>query len=174
MKKQLLVLIGILFMISATAQNRGNRQRGFHERMKAEKVAFFTEKLDLGVEESKAFWPLYDAYDEKKSEISGKSRDKMRKLFTDSKEITEKDMEKMADNFVQSKVDEVNLLKNYHAKFKKVLSAKQVLNLYRVEDQYKSHLLNKIRGNRNQSQSRGGGSQSRGGRSQSKGGRTRK
>lgn len=152
MKKQLLVLIGLVLIISAYGQNRGNRHQGFRERMKTQKVSFFTDKLELSVEESKAFWPLYNEYEKKKDTIIRSSRIKMMKLIPrESLEITDQELEEIADSYVESKIKEANLLKTYHNKFKDILPIKKVMYLYHIEDEYKSYLLKQIRG-----QGRGG------------------
>ncbi len=81
----------------------------------------------------------------------------MRKLYSKSnEEILDKEIEKLADNFVNSKIKDANLIKTYHGKFKNVLPIRKVLLLYWVEDQYKSHLLNQIRsGGNSQGRNRG-------------------
>lgn len=164
MKRHLIFIAGLLVMFSVTVgQDRGQRRRDFQEKMKAEKVSFFTDKLDLTVEESKVFWPLFDEYEKKKDEISRSRRNEMRKLFgrenrenRENNEISDKDTEKLADSFVMSKVKEANLLKTYHTKFKEILPIKKVMLLYHVEESYKSHLLNQIRGQRKDGRDNGG------------------
>ena len=156
MKRLLFVLAGLSFIINISAQNRGGRS-GFHEKMKKEKIVFFTEKLELSIEESKVFWPIYDEFENKRNQIARKSREEMRKLYSKSnEEILDKEIEKLADNFVNSKIKDANLIKTYHGKFKNVLPIRKVLLLYWVEDQYKSHLLNQIRsGGNSQGRNRG-------------------
>ena len=69
MKKVISILCALaLFAGFAFAQNpqrgQGNRQgrggEGWRERVRAEKVAFLTEQIDLTESEAQVFWPIYN------------------------------------------------------------------------------------------------------------------
>ncbi|MFC2118192.1 hypothetical protein ACFLTI_07890 [Bacteroidota bacterium] len=153
MKKNILVLVGTLMIFSiVSGQNRGSNRKDFHEKMKENKIKFFTERLGFTVEESKAFWPLFDEYEKKKNEI--RKLNDMRSLYRRRDSISNEELERVSDKYVLSKVKEADLLKKYHEKFKEILPVRKVIKLYHVEDQYKSYLLEQIRGQRNGS--RGG------------------
>jgi hypothetical protein len=40
-----------------------NAQDGIRDRIKAQKVAYITEQLDLTVDEAQKFWPIYNRYE---------------------------------------------------------------------------------------------------------------
>ena len=61
-KNNLTLLLLFLFSIISYAQPRIKEKR---EQIKALKVAFITNELSLTSEEAAAFWPLYNAYDNK-------------------------------------------------------------------------------------------------------------
>ncbi len=69
MKKVISILCALaLFAGFAFAQNpqrgQGNRHgrggEGWRERVRAEKVAFLTEQIDLTESEAQVFWPIYN------------------------------------------------------------------------------------------------------------------
>ena len=66
--RNILSLILILTSIISFAQN-GRLMKQKKEQVKSLKVAFITSELDLTADESAKFWPLYNAFDEKQSEI---------------------------------------------------------------------------------------------------------
>ena len=53
----------------------------FHKRIKALKVSFITEQLQLAPKEAEVFWPIYNAYDEKMDDLRHEERDLWRKLY---------------------------------------------------------------------------------------------
>ena len=68
MKK--LFLISILSVFTFTvliAQDKGGPTPEMFEKIKAEKISFFTEKLSLTPSEAQAFWPVYNEFERKDS-----------------------------------------------------------------------------------------------------------
>ena len=66
--KSLIIIIITLTSTFSFAQN-GRLMKQKKEQVKSLKVAFITSELDLTADESVKFWPLYNAFDEKQSEI---------------------------------------------------------------------------------------------------------
>ncbi|TYP96089.1 hypothetical protein C7447_10926 [Tenacibaculum adriaticum] len=65
MKKTILILLTLtLFSITANAQLGKGR-----EKIRAYKVAYLTERLNLTSKEAEKFWPLYNNYDKKRKEL---------------------------------------------------------------------------------------------------------
>lgn len=62
MKRLIIPLLLLMFCFSSWAQ-QGERQ--MKERIKAQKVAFITERLDLSSKEAQQFWPIYNAFEDK-------------------------------------------------------------------------------------------------------------
>ena len=58
--KRLIPILVLLIGLSGYAQRDGR----MNERIKAQKVAFITEKLSLTAEEAQQFWPIYNAFEE--------------------------------------------------------------------------------------------------------------
>ena len=78
------------------------------EKIEAMKVGFITQKLDLSSEEAQKFWPVYNKYQDelkgiresRRNEIEGKSMETM----------SDKDVEKLIDNELQRRQQEVDLM----------------------------------------------------------------
>ena len=60
-------------------------------------------------------------------------------------ELSDKEVEKLVDEEISERQKELDLQKEYHAKFKAVLPIKKVAKLYRAEDKFKRVLLNKLK-----------------------------
>ena len=92
MKNQICILISAFLLTLAaspmTAQER--RQDGNHrkweESMRAEKIAYFTEALELSTEEAEKFWPVYNRCEKEKQKAFDSQMKALRSLDAAVKE----------------------------------------------------------------------------------------
>ena len=62
------IIYPILFLlISSFSFSQGFKEK--KGKVKALKIAYITEELDLTTEEAQKFWPIYNAFDDKQSEL---------------------------------------------------------------------------------------------------------
>ncbi|MGO4913626.1 hypothetical protein [Leeuwenhoekiella sp. W20_SRS_FM14] len=66
--KNLIVIIGLFIGFATFAQNDR------HDRIKALKVSFLTEELELTPAEAEKFWPIYNIYDKKMDDLRNRER----------------------------------------------------------------------------------------------------
>lgn len=142
MKK--LLLISILSVITCTAliaQDKGAPRSEIFEKIKAEKISFFTEKLSLTPSEAQAFWPVYNEFERKRFEIQHQIHDFERMPNEKIATLSESEIEKMTSNYIGAFEKEAQLLKEYNKQFLKVLPKKKVLMMYRTENEFRGHLI---------------------------------
>lgn len=138
----------LLLFISSFSFSQGFKEK--KEKIKALKVAFITEELNLTTEEAQKFWPVYNSYDDKQFEIR---HNKMKAIVNqyESSEI-EKLSEKEALQLVKKmevNEDEMhNLKKKYIKDLLNVLPAKKVVKLKKVEDEFNRKLFKQYRDRR--------------------------
>lgn len=118
------------------------------EKMEAQRVAFITRELDLTPAEAQAFWPIYNEYDAKRHQLKKafKNADDLHK--PEIEQLTEKEALQILDNQIIEAQKLLDLRKEYHAKFKAVLPAVKVLQLYDAEREFQKILIDKLRQNR--------------------------
>ena len=64
-----IVLAALAFSLAASAQDTNRRpQRDWQDRMKAEKIAFLTDAMELTSAEAERFWPVYNKAEAEKRE----------------------------------------------------------------------------------------------------------
>lgn len=148
MKKLLSILFLICFFTGAMNAQKNRQSR--NERIEAMRVAFITEKLELTVEESQMFWPIFNEYE--------LERKKIQKSFDHKKDIdTMTDAE--AEAFVkQSFVKDQQILdlkRTYFEKFKTAISIKKIARLPKVEKSFRQELINRMRQGRGRQGNRG-------------------
>ena len=152
--KKTLILIFLMASTIALAQNRADRgQRMDPERMKAAKIAFLTEKLDLNSETAQKFWPIYN-------EFEGYKEDAQKEFMKRAKEIvgnedlrnSMRNLENLNDDQARSmlklmherKEAEIQLERAYMDKFLEVLNPKQVLTVYQFDAEFRRTLMRRF------------------------------
>ncbi len=139
-KKILIVLMLLMTGMMLPAQNRPRA-----ERIEAQRVAFITEKLKLTPDEAQRFWPVYNEYRQKRMKIEQRKTAIIRSYTSAGNGFTDQKAEKIADEYVGLGKEQADLLVEYNEKFKKVLSPRKVLELYKAEKQFTTYLLRQIR-----------------------------
>lgn len=146
MKKLYTILILAIFSFShLNAQERREINPEMFEKIKAEKISFFTSKLDLSPMEAQAFWPVYNEFEKKRFEIQRQIHEFERMPDDKFANLSESEIEKLTDNYIQSFEREGDLRKEYHKQFLKILPMKKVLLMYRTENEFRSHLIREYR-----------------------------
>ncbi len=144
-----LILISILSICSFTILNAQERRiptkEEMFEKIKSEKISFFTSKLDLTPAEAQAFWPIYNEFEKKRFEIQHQIHDfeKISKEKLDN--LTEEEMDIMTNNYIEAFEKEASILKDYNKQFLKILSKKKVMMIYRTENDFRSYLIRNFR-----------------------------
>jgi len=143
-----LILINILCIISLSmlvAQERKAPSPEMWEKIKAEKISFFTSKMDLTPAEAQAFWPVYNELEKKRFDIQRQIHDFERMTDEDYAKLSEAEILKMTNNYIDSFEKEANLRKEYHKQFLKILPQKKVLMMYRTENEFRGHMIREYR-----------------------------
>jgi hypothetical protein len=153
--KSILVLAFISLIGIASAQPMGpppkgkaDRQQEKKENIEAMKIAYLTSKLELTPEEAQKFWPVYNQYNEKLSDLRKKRKMDVREAKKAQDEMTDKELEQAMDNDFAFRQKELDLQTEYNSKFKSVLTIKKVAKLYQAEEQFKRVLIDKLKEDR--------------------------
>jgi hypothetical protein len=149
MMKNKALLIVLLLMLSAPvwAQREPGRYQEAMARIKAERVTFLTEKLQLTTDESEKFWPIYNEYLSKREGMMWGRRERMPRNFNPD-EMSDEESQKMLNDILDQEVKLAELKKEYFEKLTTVIPVKKVLTLHRVEQEFMNHMLNQIRQDR--------------------------
>lgn len=138
----------LLLFVSTVSFSQGFR--GKKEKVKALKVAYITDELNLTTEEAQRFWPIYNAFDDKQAEL----RHEKMKAILDRFEpgSVEKLSEKEASSLlIQMELIEDNLFalrKKFIKELQAVLPAQKIIRLKKAEDDFNRQLLRQMRDNR--------------------------
>ena len=145
MKTHKLLSILLLLVTICTFSQSRFKQKG--EQIKALKVAYITDELQLTSDEAAKFWPLYNAFDEKQRELK---HDKMRSYMS---RLDGGEVDKMSDaaatnflNQIESTEDEMYALrKKFIANLKNVIPPIKIIKLKKAEEGFNRKLLQQYR-----------------------------
>jgi Spy/CpxP family protein refolding chaperone len=135
-----------LLLLIFGAVTTANAQRRSEEEIKKiqdAKVAIITNRLNLTPEQSTGFWPMYNEYSQKRKEIHRAQR----KIINDKKAEGQAD-EQVLNNLkeVQElRQKELDLEKDYQNKFLRVITASQVIELYKAERTFNDMLIQRLK-----------------------------
>lgn len=144
MKHLLFISFFLLCSLSTVAQDRDEHR----EKIKALKTAYITEGLDLSAKEAQEFWPIYNAYEDQRRGLYRREHADVGKLEC----MTEEAANSKLQEYVELERQDYLLRKKYYDDLKKIFSAKKIMQLEKVEDEFNEKLMREYRARRQNSQ----------------------
>ena len=150
MKKVISVLCALMVLsLGAFAQGpqgpRRGADNGWRERVRAEKVAFLTEEIDLTESEAQVFWPIYNEIQKAQRdgfEAVKNAYDAMAKGVEEKK--GSKEMEKLVKAYIDAKEKNEGIETKYLNKLLKVLPAEKVARYYVAEEKFRHQQIGRL------------------------------
>ncbi len=122
------------------------------EKIEAARVAFLTRELNLDIEQAKTFWPLFNEYESEKDAIRKDLQTIRRRVDTASDASLKEDLTRV----FALRRQEILLDEKYQAKFKDVLTIRQVAKLHYAEHKFHRMMLEHLRERGGRRDRRGG------------------
>ena len=134
------------------------------EKFKEERKAYFTEELELTDSENKAFWPLYEDFQNRKMKLVEDERNTWSYAHKNAENLTDMEILETLSKGYGLKEKQLELEREYYQeKFLEALPAKKVLKLGKVEWDFRRHLLHRLREEGRSTRSQGGSGKRSGG-----------
>ena len=140
MKNVLVVIFFMLFSFAGMTQKKEEHR----ERIKALKTAHITEGLNLSSREAQQFWPIYNDYEEKRRSLYRKERADIPSLEC----VTEESAAARLDEYVEIEKQDYLLKKKYYRDLGNIFSAKRIIQLKKVEDEFNEKMMREYRARR--------------------------
>lgn len=139
--KKLLTLILLLLSLNIAAQKGEHR-----DRIKALKISYVTQQLNLSSKEAQKFWPIYNAYEQERHKI------KHEEIRAIRKEIREQ-IDSMTDERASALLTQINNAENkihksdteLTTKLSGFLSPKKIILLKIAEEDFKRKMLDELK-----------------------------
>ena len=140
---RLLSLAVLLLAAAPVAQAQDGRKGQRLAQLENAKIAFITNRVVLTQDQAQKFWPLYNEFSTRRRDLNRNGR-LLRREVPDSMSD-----QQIRDNFNQSfalRQQELSLEKEYFDKFQKVISLRQVAQLFLAERDFTKEVIKRVAG----------------------------
>lgn len=119
------------------------------ERIKALRVAYISEKLDLTPEEAQRFWPVFNKFDDNMTSLNKQKRQLMEKLRPENaSSLSEKETTALMEQDDKLEEEIQNNRKQLVKNLQGVIPNQKIIMLRQIEVEFKQKLLNQIKNRR--------------------------
>jgi len=140
----ILLLVGAAAMAQSAeiSQDWKAELAAARELVKAERVAVITEEMRFTVDESAAFWPLYEEYHQDMLVV----QDRYVQLVADyvgkyyDYKLTDADAKQILSDYFEIKDDLRRIKKGYVSKFDEIMSSIKVMRFYQLENKISAEI----------------------------------
>jgi len=143
MKTKVLILMIIVLGSSVSLWAQGKLSEEKRKEFEAQKVAYFTQTLELTPEEAAVFWPLYNEMMKKIREQDVKLRECQCET-NKTKKLTEEQEKQRVMDLLAYEQKMLDIKKEYYQRLLKVVPARKVARLDRTERKFHKQLLQRM------------------------------
>jgi hypothetical protein len=144
--KVVVVLVGVVVVLawvfSAAAQDKpADNMQIVLEKVRADKKLFVAENMQLTEAEGKAFWPVYEGYQDELFLLRARTAKLINDLADAYEKMTNETAKKLMDEYMSIETLGLKLRQAYLPKFRKVLPEVKVVRYYQIENKINAVLI---------------------------------
>lgn len=140
MKKITILFLLFISIFGVQAQDDKNKEQ-HRERIKAMKVAYITQEMNMDAQLAQKFWPIYNKYECRKMDLHKREHEELKNIET----LSELEAEKMLTEYQEIEKEEYEIKKSLFSDLKKIISAKEIIQLHKLESDFNKKLLQEYR-----------------------------
>ena len=114
------------------------------DKIKASKIAYITEHVELTPGEAEKFWPIYNEQEKKREELTHSIMERFKGPM-ENEDISDEQAEELMQQRFSQEQALLDLKKEYHAKYSKILASNKVLKLYEAENNFRRQLMERMK-----------------------------
>ncbi|WP_343330242.1 sensor of ECF-type sigma factor [Polaribacter staleyi] len=142
--KKLITIICFTLFYSLTLSAQENIDS--REKIKALKVSYITEQLNLTPREAEKFWPIYNAYSKEQYALRNKLKSEIKNsIKNDINAVSEKEAERLIVLKLTTDKKFYESQKSFIENIKKVISYKKIIQLQLAEMEFGRKLMRKYK-----------------------------
>lgn len=146
------ILLFVQFGFAQMERNKNFEEN--QEKIKAQKVAFITDRLDLSSEEAKLFWPVYEEHDALMKDEMKTFREGHDFKPEDIASMNEADANKFLNDHLAHEQRMLDLRKKFRDNLLEVISPNKILMLFEAEKDFRMELMKRLSNKRGPEQRR--------------------
>jgi hypothetical protein len=145
-KNQTTVLMTVLAAILAltlpalSEENPADDMQILVEKLRADKKLLVAKTLELTESEAKAFWPIYESFQDGRSKLAERLIKGIREYAEKYGKISDEETKKLRIEYLAIKFGELRLMESYLPKFEEVLPEKKVFRYFHLERKIEGEL----------------------------------
>ena len=144
--KKILLLTFLVTSVGLQAQKKIKKQS--REKIRALKIAYITDKLDLSEGEAEKFWPIYNKYDAILMKLRVEERYKLKRSISEKgglETLSENDADAITKKMISLEKEMYETKKAFFISLRKVISSKKIIQLQMAEREFNRTMLRKLR-----------------------------
>lgn len=111
------------------------------KKIKALKTAHITEGINLTAKEAQQFWPVYNEFEEKRRNLYRRERAEIEDIEC----LTEAKAGEKLNEYVEIEKEDYLLKRQYYNDLKKIFTARRIMQLKKVEDEFNRKIMREYR-----------------------------
>jgi hypothetical protein len=135
----LFIFISVVFAGLCKAQTNNEEL----SKIQADRIAYYTNQLNLTPSEAEKFWPVFNEYNAKVAKLYSEETQLINVFRNNKSEMTERDIDANIKKIFDIRRSITSLNEEYYQKFRQVLPARKVMKLIITETQFRKWLLNR-------------------------------
>lgn len=135
------IIIIFLLLLSTGASLQAQGKKDHREKIKALKVAYITQELNMNPEVAQKFWPVYNRYEHQRRDLHKREHIDLDNIQT----ISEAKAEEMIKEYLTVEKEEYTIKKQLFSDLKKILSSQDIIKLHKLEEDFNKKLLKEYR-----------------------------
>jgi len=138
----MMVLAAMVVVAPAFAQDKpSDNMQIVLEKVRADKKLLVAENMQLTEAEAKAFWPVYDRYQDELFLLRGRTAKLVRDYSNAYEKMTNDDARKLLDELMTIETLGPMLRQAYLSEFRKALPEVKVVRYYQIENKIQAALI---------------------------------
>lgn len=151
MKNLIVVFIFLFISFGTFAQSADADRDDQRERIKSLKIAYFTQELNLNDKVAEKFWPIYNDYERKRRQLHEREHIDLNNVDC----YNEEQANDLLDEFLSVENEEYKIKRQLFKELKQIISAKDIIKLHKLEDEFHKKLIKEYRSKRGRNNDNG-------------------
>lgn len=135
------IVIVITVFLSSLTSLQAQDKNSHREKIKAMKVAFITQELNMSSQTAQEFWPVYNKYEQDKRALHKRENVDWDNIGT----ISDSKAEEMLKEYLAVEREEYVIKRQLFSDLKKILSAKEIVMLHKLEADFNKKMIQEYR-----------------------------
>jgi len=145
-----LAILGVIvaMVVPALSQDKpADNMEIVHEKIRADKKLFIAENMQLTETEAKAFWPVYERYQDEQFLLRARTEKLIRDYADAYERMTDDTARRLLDESLTIQSLDLKVRQAYLEEFRKVLPEVKVVRYYQMESKIQAVLIYELAAN---------------------------